>query len=120
MKGFFLVAIGGFLGAIGRFFLTTLIQSKHKYPFPLGTFTVNLAGAFLLGILFGQHTSNNELLLLLGIGFLGSFTTFSTFQMESVELIQKQKILISLFYILSSTLIGLLVAFLGFLLGRVI
>ncbi|RYD05926.1 hypothetical protein N752_06690 [Desulforamulus aquiferis] len=85
MKDLLLVAAGGFLGATGRFLVTSIIQSKHNYPFPFGTFTVNLVGSFLLGFLFAQHLFNADLLLLLGIGFLGSFTTFSTFEMESVD-----------------------------------
>lgn len=86
--------------------------------FPWGTFTVNTAGSFFLGILFGLSTLQPEVILLVGTGFLGSFTTFSTFEMESVELVRKKKTIISLVYLLSSTILGVLAAYIGYLLGQ--
>ncbi|ABO50010.1 camphor resistance protein CrcB [Desulforamulus reducens MI-1] len=117
MKAIFLVAAGGFLGAIGRFYLSNRIQSKQNTDFPIGTFTVNLLGSLLLGLLAGQSV-DPSLYLLVGTGFLGAFTTFSTFELEAVELLRKNKVKLSLFYLLGSVMLGVLCAFLGYSLSK--
>jgi CrcB protein len=76
------VAVGGFFGAICRFGLSRSLQKKRI--FPIGTLAVNLTGAFLLGLLAGIQLKGNGYLLL-GIGFMGAFTTFSTFKLESEQ-----------------------------------
>ncbi|SHE91355.1 fluoride efflux transporter CrcB [Desulforamulus putei] len=119
MKLIILVAVGGFLGAISRFVIANFVQSKHKTPFPFGTFTVNLLGSFLLGILFGRHRLAPELFFLLGTGFMGSFTTFSTFELEAVELIRKEKVWVSLTYLLVSTVLGVALALAGYRLAKI-
>lgn len=117
MNIFWAVAAGGFLGAICRFVVSNFIQSKHKKPFPFGTFAVNLIGSFLLGFLFAKHV-NPLLFFFIGTGFMGSFTTFSTFELESMELIRSRKFLISLSYLLLSTILGVMLAFLGYWVGN--
>ena len=113
-----LVATGGFFGAVSRFSLGSFVQSKHSTPFPFGTFVINLTGSFLLGILFAQNTMHPLVFFFFGTGFMGSYTTFSTFQLESNELIRKNKILLCLVYLLSSALLGILFAYLGYRVGK--
>lgn len=79
-----LVGIGGFFGAVARFAITSALN-KRFYRIPLGTLMVNLPGAFLLGILIGLKM-NEKLYLLVGTGFFGGFTTFSTLKLEMLKL----------------------------------
>lgn len=108
------VAIGGSLGAILRFLSMNLIGLTH---FPYGTFIVNVTGSFLIGA-FLSYESNiaslpHELKLLFVVGFLGAFTTFSTFSMDSIHLIQKSEYLKSFLYITGS----LALSFTAFIIG---
>ncbi|MBM7570998.1 fluoride efflux transporter CrcB [Aquibacillus albus] len=84
---FFFVAFGGLIGSIARYIISSHWNSK-KYPF--GTFIVNSSGSILLGILVALRINNPEndwVSLLVGIGFCGSFTTFSTFSKETIEML---------------------------------
>ncbi|MGV3466069.1 MAG: fluoride efflux transporter CrcB [Heyndrickxia sp.] len=114
-----LVAIGGFFGAISRFSLSNLIKSKTSSTFPFATLTVNLVGSFLLGIIIGANLANTWGLLL-GTGFMGAFTTFSTFKLENIILHSNKnwKTLIS--YLVVSYTFGILLAFFGMKLGSVL
>jgi fluoride exporter len=109
------ISIGGFVGAICRFVIGNNIQNSKG--FPIGTLTVNLVGAFLLGLLFGLHVQGS-LYSLLGIGFMGAFTTYSTLMLESVKLNKAKKKKLSYSYLFSSYALGLILAFCGLLLGR--
>ncbi|MDQ0184362.1 CrcB family protein [Cytobacillus sp. FSL W7-1323] len=93
------VMIGGFFGAIARFSLSTLINSKTNSLFPYGTVIVNLLGCFLMGVVVHfLHWENVSALLV--VGFLGAFTTFSSVQLEMVELIvKKQKMAFIYFFV---------------------
>ena len=118
MKIYLLVAIGGLFGAISRFALSAFIQSKHNRQFPYATFIINLTGSFFLGFLFGRHSLKPEFFFLLGTGFMGAYTTFSTFEFESIELIRKERLLLSITYLISSVIIGVFLAYLGYLIGK--
>ncbi|ALS21507.1 MULTISPECIES: fluoride efflux transporter CrcB [Paenibacillus] len=80
-----LVAAGGFGGAISRYWMSGRIAKRFPGPIPYGTLSVNVLGAFLLGWLWG-HGADTRMMALLGSGFLGAFTTFSTFKLESWDL----------------------------------
>lgn len=111
------VAIGAFFGAISRFVVSKRVDKKIQSKFPFGTISVNLLGSFLLGLLFAIKTSN-PVTLLLGTGFMGSFTTFSTFQVDSLKLgLEKQwKLLFK--YLIYSYVLGITFAFIGFSIGN--
>ncbi|GLY09478.1 fluoride efflux transporter CrcB [Pseudobacillus badius] len=111
MKGFF-VMTGGFVGAISRYGFGEWIDPVHG--FPLGTLLINLIGCFLLGW-FLTYVSRSprvkpEVVLMIGTGFIGSFTTFSTFSVETIRLVQAGSVLLAVLYVLLSTLAGLLLA----------
>lgn len=85
------LAIGGGLGALTRYQLTGVIGNRSGSPFPVGTLTVNVAGSFLLGAVVGLALAGNvpeSMLAWGGAGFLGAFTTFSTFTYETLQLIE--------------------------------
>ncbi len=84
------VGTGGFLGAISRFLLSTGVQKLTGSAFPCGTLTVNVLGSFIIGFLFfyfEQTIAPNQKALLM-TGFLGALTTFSTFSLETVLMLQ--------------------------------
>ncbi len=112
-----MVAAGGAIGASFRFFCSNLI--RYAYPnFPLGTLFVNILGSFAIGILMNYLEKNNvsEIFIkyFLIIGLLGSYTTFSTFSFEVINLFNNNKIFLSIFYILLSVSSCLFFAYLGY------
>ncbi|WP_342431470.1 fluoride efflux transporter CrcB [Neobacillus sp. FSL H8-0543] len=111
-----MVGIGGFFGAIARLSISNQLNKKFKTKLPLGTLTVNLSGAFLLGILLGAKV-DVMVILLLGTGFLGAFTTFSTLKLEMVQMHLKKYNKEFFLYLFTTYGIGLLLAYLGFWIG---
>ena len=77
------LAVAGALGAYARFRVGGGIARRHPGAFPWGTFVVNLSGAFVLGALNGAHVTG-DWLLIAGTGFLGAYTTFSTWMVETI------------------------------------
>ena len=86
------VALGGAIGASARYGVTVMLANATK-AFPFATLTVNIVGSFVLALLFcwqvQQESSNSQIWLLLGVGVLGAFTTFSTFALDGVLLVQQ-------------------------------
>jgi CrcB protein len=83
------VGAGGFIGAITRYAIAVWIDSYWRRPFPLATFAINVSGCFLIGLLLSlafMRTPDPTLRLLLATGFLGAYTTFSTFELETNNL----------------------------------
>lgn len=111
-----LVAIGGFFGAITRFGMSGWIKSKIVTLFPIATLIINLIGAFLLGILMGGNFSN-DWRLLFGTGFMGAFTTFSTFKLETIQLHLGKRWNMLVLYLCISYTFGILLAFAGMRIG---
>ncbi|MBP3041835.1 CrcB family protein [Bacillaceae bacterium Marseille-Q3522] len=110
------VAAGAPFGALARAYFTAWVKKRQKSAFPLATFLINLSGSFLLGF-FTAAGLNQHVMLFIGTGFLGSFTTFSTFQFENLDLLVKKKKRLFLSYIGLSAFLGILLAALGFYLG---
>ncbi|MEH7081214.1 fluoride efflux transporter CrcB [Neobacillus drentensis] len=116
----FFVGIGGIFGAILRFQLGKWITSKTTYKFPLATWIINISGSFVLGILAVLHLGKgipDWLWLLCGTGFLGAYTTFSTFGYETIQMLQKRETKHAVFYVSTSVLLGILFAWIGSILG---
>lgn len=111
------VAIGGFFGACARFGLTTWFNKKHPSVLPWATLLINLSGSFLLGVIAGSDWSS-EVHLLLGTGFMGAYTTFSTFNVDNVQLIRKKEWKALAIYICTSYFLGIALAYAGYWAGR--
>lgn len=116
MMNVLLIAVGGFFGAISRFYVSKRMnQSQFKLPY--GTLTINLLGSFFLGLLIGENIQGG-FYALMGTGFLGAFTTFSTLTIESLQLLEKKERAQAGLYLLLTYLGGIAAGFLGLILGR--
>jgi CrcB protein len=117
-----LVGIFGAAGAISRYWLDGRVSDLTHGQFPWGTFVINVAGAFLLGLLVALTTErllpHPNWRIALGIGFLGSFTTFSTYTYESVKLAEDGAVGLALANSIGMLALGLAAAALGLALGR--
>ncbi len=108
-----LLALGGACGAAARYKLGSIVLRYNTHTFPFGTFVINVTGTLLLGLLYGFHVSGNPYLLL-GDGFCGAFTTFSTFTVESVQLIHGKAGKTSVQFVVLSVLAGLACFLVGY------
>ena len=117
MKSFLLVFLGGGLGS-GLRYLVTITMNQYSKVLPFGTFTVNMLGCLLIGLILGyaqrENTLTSNQTLLLATGFCGGFTTFSAFANENLELIKNGELFNFSFYTIGSVLIGILAVFIGF------
>ncbi|MEK5232248.1 fluoride efflux transporter CrcB [Lysinibacillus sp. FSL K6-0232] len=107
-----LIGLGGFFGAITRFYLGKYLA----HPYPWATFFINSTGSFALGLLFALQPSD-MIWQLIGIGFLGAYTTFSTFSFECLQLMEQKKEKQAMMYICTTVIVGIICATLGFLVG---
>ncbi|MGH2960555.1 MAG: fluoride efflux transporter CrcB [Solirubrobacterales bacterium] len=113
------VAVGllGGLGSVARFAVHRGITREDASAFPLGTFIVNVLGAFAIGVLFGADV-NRDFALVAGVGFLGGFTTFSTWMFESERLAVDGYAAAAVRNIAISTVAGFAAVAIGVLVGR--
>ena len=120
----FLIGIGGFAGAIARYLVDGAVSERTGGAFPWGTLAVNLTGSFVLGLLFALTAERAilpaEIRGPLLIGFIGAYTTFSTFMLESWRLIEDGAITLALANLVGATLLGLLAVAAGLTLGRLL
>ncbi len=110
-----LVLLGGALGAPTRYLTDVAVQRLHRSSFPWGTWTVNVAGSFVLGLVAAGAATWTETLV--GTGFCGALTTFSTFGYETVRLAEEGETATATAYVVGSLVVGLLAAALGWWLG---
>lgn len=122
MKNVLLVAVGGGLGSVCRYLLAGYVL--HRTPnlsFPLGTFLVNVAGCFGVGVLGGLVVKYDllspDVRVFLFTGIAGGFTTFSAFGLESFHLLRRGEVWVAAAYVAFSVLVGLLAVWVGFLLS---
>ncbi|UZE97865.1 fluoride efflux transporter CrcB [Alkalimarinus alittae] len=118
------IALGGALGALSRYAVIGLVTSWLGKTFPFGTLLVNILGSFLMGILYvivvqKMHLSP-ELKSILVVGFLGAFTTFSTFSLEAFSFISQGQLLSAVTYILSSVILCILAVWAGVSLAKLL
>jgi CrcB protein len=114
------VALAGALGALARFGVHAVVQSRAASNFPYGTVVVNLTGSFALGLLVGFVTYQGldaDARTILGTGFIGAYTTFSSFSYETLGLAEEGASIGALLNALGSVVLGLLAATAGFALG---
>ena len=120
---YLLVGVGGFVGATARFVVARVVGAMFETKFPLGTFVINVSGSFLLGILgtvvaLKVMPNSESMRLALGVGFLGAYTTFSTFEFETHALIDDGSWLTATTNMFGSLLIGLLAVRAGIVLAK--
>jgi fluoride exporter len=112
-----IIGSGSFIGGIARFMISRYVQNHVLSAFPVGTFLVNVAGCFLIGIFYGLSERGNlmnaELRMFLTVGFCGGFTTFSTFANENINLIREGDFFYVALYTSLSIFLGLMATYLG-------
>lgn len=120
---YLVVAGGGAVGAPLRYLTDRLVQSRHDSLFPWGTFTVNVVGSVLIGVLAGAALVGGEttdLGLLLGVGLCGALTTYSTLSFETARLIEQRAGLIAAANVVGSVLAGIAAVSLGWVLASAV
>lgn len=117
MHYYLAIAAGGAVGAMARYWLMTLVDGLTESRFPLGTLVVNICGSVLIGVFFvlisEKMVLSQEMRALLVVGFVGAFTTFSTFSLDTLMLLQYGYILQAMAYVAASVLLCLLGTWLG-------
>ena len=116
LKTLFLVGIGGFLGSVLRFSISKFVAFQSATTFPLGTFTVNILGSLIIGLIYGlalKDLASSELRLLVATGFCGGFTTFSSFSFEFLTLLRDDHIGLAFLYAAGSLAMGLAAVWIG-------
>ena len=120
---YLLVGLGGFIGANARYVVARLLGALFETRFPLGTLIINVSGSFLLGVLgtlVAQKVMPNSesMRLALGVGFLGAYTTFSTFEFETHALFDDGSWLTATTNIFASLFVGLLAVRAGIVVAK--
>ena len=124
MREIIYITLAGGMGALGRYYMTGLVHRLLGHGFPYGTLVVNLVGSFLIGLVMQISMSTDlvprSLRLAFTLGFLGAFTTFSTFSYETLGYLEDSLWLMAGINILTNVVSGIIAAFIGMALGRVI
>jgi CrcB protein len=123
MHPFFLVGIGGGLGAMARYGTALLVARVWPMSFPLGTLLINIIGSALMGIFVGLMARwlpawQEDARLFVAVGILGGFTTFSSFSLDTIVLIERGEIAQAVAYVLLSVVVCLAGLYLGLLVTR--
>ncbi|WP_319466594.1 fluoride efflux transporter CrcB [uncultured Pseudodesulfovibrio sp.] len=118
------LSLGGAAGTLSRYWLSGVAQRLAGGSFPLGTMTVNLLGCLLFGAVWGFFENRllpgSEVRLLVLTGFMGAFTTFSTYMFETAELVKYGQMLIALANVVGQSILGLVFVLAGIALGRLL
>ncbi len=116
-----LIMLGGALGSLARYGVGLGVAQLFGSTFPLGTVLINISGSFVLGVLIsldGPMAISSGTRLFLATGFCGAYTTFSTFSLETLNLMEKGSYGLALVYLLGNLVGGLMAAWAGFVLAR--
>ena len=118
------VAFGGALGALSRYWMYNAFDKLAENQFPYVTLVINVIGSLLIGVAFVLLLERNlispEWRNVISVGFLGAFTTFSTFSMDAMGLLEQGQISLALIYIVASVVVCLLAAWLGLSVTRLL
>jgi len=117
------VGAGGLIGAPTRYIVDQLVNSRTKGLFPWGTYVINATGAFMFGVISGlmvYHRLGNVPSAVVGAGFCGAYTTFSTFSWETVRLIEEGTLSAAAWNVVGSLIVGLLAAGAGMALAYIV
>lgn len=122
LRALLLVGLGGGFGCMARYAVSMLLNKSTSQSFPVATFSVNLIGCFIIGLLFGLGSkaswAQGDGWLILATGFCGGFTTFSAFALENSNLFDKNLSVTALLYIALSVVGGILLCRLGITITR--
>ena len=123
MLKYLVIGAGGFTGAIARFAVATWIGQRWGRSFPLGTFAINVSGSFLIGLLMYLLTEklmvNPQWRLFLVVGFLGAYTTFSTFEYETGKLVKDGEWILATLNVVGSVIAGFIALKTGEILAKI-
>jgi len=123
MQQILFIAVGGSLGAVARYAISTYIYQSVNEVFPWGTLVVNLSGSFIIGAfaeLFETAMIPSEWRSLVTIGFIGAYTTFSTYSLETLSLLREGELRIASMNVLASNILGIVFVGLGIYSSRMI
>jgi CrcB protein len=124
MGKFFLIGLAGFIGTLSRYWLSGVVARRYGETFPSGTLVVNLVGCLLVGMLFylfqERFLVNQTVRTVVMIGFLGGFTTFSSFGLQTFTLLQDGEFGLAALNVSLSNLIGLVLVWAGYSLGKIV
>ena len=124
MSEFMLIGAGALLGANARYWLTNYFVQRFGAAFPYGTLFINMSGSFLLGFIItlvaNRFVVDPGYRLFLGVGFMGAYTTFSTFSYDTIALLERGDLLPALLNVGFSVLGSLVAAYLGIALARLV
>jgi CrcB protein len=124
MLKYLVIGAGGFTGAVARFIVATWIGQRWGRSFPLGTFTINVSGSFLIGLLMYLLTEklmvNPQWRFFLVVGFLGAYTTFSTFEYETGRLVKDSEWMLAALNVGGSVIAGFTALKTGEILAKII
>ena len=116
------VAAGGALGALARYYLNGSALARVAVPFPTATFVINVTGSFIIGFFLTLITDrisvSPHLRLAVAVGFVGAYTTFSTFEYENAKLIEGREYLLAFLYVVLSCIVGFAAVWGGIFLAR--
>ena len=115
------VGLGGFVGAVARYLLATWVAARLGTLFPYGTFIINVTGCFILGFIMGaieQNTLSPAMRLPVAVGFVGAYTTFSTYSYETLRLVETGALAAAAINVLASNVVGLVSGLAGLAVGR--
>lgn len=119
-----LIAFAGAIGTLSRYFLGGAVQRLYGGSFPIGTFVVNMTGTFLFGLIWSvaedRLVISSEARAIMLTGFMGAFTTFSSFMFETGELMRDSQWALALGNIALQNITGIIFLFIGLALGRLI
>ncbi len=122
LSDYFAVAAGSAFGGMLRYFINTSVLSRVAVPFPTATFIINVTGSFIVGLFLALATErinvNPHLRLAVAVGFVGAYTTFSTFEYETLRLIEERRFALGVLNVVLSVAVGFAAVWGGCAVGR--
>ncbi len=124
MKQLLFIGLGGFIGSILRYLVSKLNLSVHFLSIPVGTLSVNIIGSLVIGFIAGiamkSEIISPDVRLFLMVGVCGGFTTFSSFSLENMMLLQNGQYFTALIYTLSSVIFSIMAVYLGYIISNIL